>query len=258
MNLELEAKSPDEHGYGLTGEPVNALRYDDVAIDPWETSGLLRKRMPKAVRVLDVGCGTGSMTVEINKDLGNEVVGVEPDSARANLAKERGLNVVLGVADPGFFQSSGKFDVIVFSDVLEHLPSPAETIELAAQALAPNGRILASIPNVAHWTVRVRLLFGKFDYAQSGIMDATHLRWFTAKTVKELFERCGLEVVSMQWSAGTWMPEYRMLPFRLFPVRLRNGIIHKLTRAFPTLFGCQHIVEAVLRRPVADGANFSA
>ncbi len=242
-------RSPDEHGLGLSDAPLGALRYDSHSSDPWETPGLLRKRMPRGVRVLDIGCGTGSITLQVNKGLGNNILGVEPDQDRARLARERGIEVISGYADSDFFASHGLFDVIVFSDVLEHLASPSDMIMMASEALAPGGKILASIPNVAHWSVRLRLLIGRFDYTDIGIMDATHLRWFTARTACQLFEKCGFRITSLQWSAGAWMREYRKFPFGFIPPVLREAAIHGLTRFFPRLFGCQHIIEAVPNTP---------
>src|SRR5262245_42234591 len=78
-----------------------------------------------------------------------------------------------------FLREHGRFDTIVLADVIEHLPDPAEMVSLLKQGLVPDGSIVASVPNVAHWFVRIDLLRGSFNYQEMGIMDATHLRWFT-------------------------------------------------------------------------------
>lgn len=109
------------------------------------------------------------------------------------------------------------------------------------------GAVLASVPNVAHWTVRLRLLQGRFEYAESGIMDATHLRWFTADTVRRLFASAGYRVQTMVGSAGLWLPEYRRGLWRCVPQRIRRPAIRRAVQLLPGLFACQHVVKAIPR-----------
>ena len=205
---------------------------------------MLHAMMPSNVRVLDVGCGGGSVTVIVNHQRGNEVVAIEPNPIRADLAVSRGVAVHRGQLDQAFADGNGRFDVVMFADVLEHLPAPVEQLDLAISMLKPGGLVLASSPNVAHWSVRLNLLVGRFDYAPSGIMDATHLRWFTAKTFRALFESRGLEVVEMRQTIGIELPTYSRGACRLIPRRHLRGIVRRLNAAFPLLFGCQHVVKA--------------
>lgn len=236
--------TPDHHARGiLSGEP-DPLRYDERPDDPDETAALVRRLIPCGAKVLDIGCGTGSLTLQATKGLDARVIGVEPDPLRAELARNRGLEVICGVANPELLQKYGPFDVVILADVLEHLADPSKLLNQLAMALAPGGKIVASIPNVAHWTVRLRLLVGKFDYQPIGIMDATHLRWFTYYSTRMLFLRSGYQIVSMRPTAGTWMSEYASLPFRLLPAAARDKLVRQLARGFPRLFGCQFIVEA--------------
>ena len=240
--------TPDRHARGLLEHEPDPLRYDERPDDPDETPSMLRRLIPHGSKVLDIGCGTGSLTIAATRGLEARVLGVEPDPRRAELARSRGIEVVCGSADRELLEKHGPFDIVILSDVLEHLAEPSELLRELAGALRPRGKVLASVPNVAHWTVRLRLLAGKFDYQPAGIMDATHLRWFTAYSLRMLFARCGFEIVSLRPTAGTWMPEYAALPFRLLPVRPRNVVVRRLARSFPRLFGCQFIVEATLGR----------
>lgn len=233
--------SPDLAGRGLLETALDPLRYDSESDDPREVAGLMRAFMPSGVRVLDIGCGTGSITLIVNRDKGNDVVAVEPDADRAALARSRGLNVECVFVDPEFFQRHGQFDVIMFADVIEHLQNPSELLQLAASGLKPGGLILASVPNVAHWTVRLNLLAGRFDYAESGIMDVTHMRWFSARSFRTFFERNGFEVLALREAAGTWLPIYSRSIFKLIPGRWR--LIHLFVKLFPSLFGSQHVVK---------------
>ena len=185
---------PDASGAGLVDGPLNPLRYDGHSDDPNEVAGIFRALMPENARVLDVGCGTGSVTVIANRDKGNTVLAIEPDADRSAVATARGIDVFCGVLDHEFMSTRGPFDIIMFADVLEHLPSPDDMLKLAMSGLKPGGIILASVPNVAHWSLRLELLFGRFDYTETGLCDATHLRWFTQRTIRNLFTNHGLEI----------------------------------------------------------------
>jgi hypothetical protein len=76
------------------------------------------------------------------------------------------------------------------------------------RAIKPNGIVLISVPNVTHWSIRLNLLMGRFDYEPIGIMDATHLRWFTAKTIRSLVEFNDLHIIEMRQTAGMSLPIY--------------------------------------------------
>jgi hypothetical protein len=132
------------------------------------------------------------------------------------------------------------------------LVDPSEILHQARLALNPEGYILASIPNVAHWTVRLRLLMGNFDYKSTGLMDATHLRWFTRRGVQRLFSETGYEIDKFYGAAGAWMDEYHWTPLRFFSRWRRSQILSKCCVIAPGLFASQHIVSARNKlRPVS-------
>ena len=243
----MQTHTPDSHAAGFASGTLNPLRYDGLTFDPWEVPALMRAMMPAGVRVLDVGCGTGAATTVANTDKNNEVMGIEPDPDRAAAARARGMDAICGYLSAEFFTEHGNFDVIIFGDVLEHLPDPASMVSLALTGLRPGGYLLISVPNVAHWTVRWQLLFGNFDYNSSGIRDATHLRWFTRKTLEKFLQAQGMEIVEFRHSSGFYTPDYDIFPWNRLPTKLRGKIIHAGTRFFPLLFGCQHVVKARLR-----------
>jgi methionine biosynthesis protein MetW len=229
---------------GLSVAPVDPVRYDRQTDDRWESTGMLLRMIPEGARVLDVGCGTGSVSRLVRDVRRAHVVGVEPNAERARVAAERGIPVVAGTFDDEVVRRHGTFDVVLFADVLEHLEDPAAALRQVRGALAPGGRVLASIPNVAHWSVRLALLLGRFDYQPTGIMDATHLRWFTRASVVRLFAAAGYEVREMRHSAGMFLPAYAASPLRHVPLRLRLAAVRRLAVAAPGLFGCQHVVAA--------------
>jgi methionine biosynthesis protein MetW len=236
--------NPDASSVGILGRQPDPLRYGGGdASDPAEAPGIIRALTPDNVRVLDVGCGTGGQTCAINVGKNNDVVGVEPDPLRAAAARSRGLNIHQGVFDHQVVTSVGTFDVIVLADVLEHVADPAQMLALVRGCLRARGSVIISVPNVAHWTVRFRLLLGRFDYADGGIMDATHLRWYTRKSLLSLLQNAGFEVARVGCSAGLWMSEYNSKPLNLIPRRLRSKAVLLLLRLFPGLMACQYVVQ---------------
>src|SRR5579862_1741716 len=243
MEKTSSISMPDESSRGFLGHAVEAGRYENASTDPGTVAAKISSLIKPNAKVLDVGCGTGSVSEVIQKMTGAQIIAIEPDVERAAAARSRGLNAFQGFLSEDFLEEHGPFDVIVFADVLEHLSNPAEMVSLARKGLAPNGSIVASVPNVAHWFVRVDLLRGRFDYRDCGIMDATHLRWFTRKTVVEFFERLGFRVTALDCTVNIELAEYRYrVPWRWFKESNRRRLVEMLTKRFPGLFGCQHII----------------
>ena len=238
--MPQDAPDPDLNAGGMLAAPPAAGRYDRQTYAPDESTALLGGFVAVGARVLDVGCGTGSVSRLLREHRHARIVGVEPNAERAALCRDRGLEVHTGYLTAELLATLGQFDAIVFADVLEHLADPAAMLRLVRPALKPGGVVVASMPNVAHWTVRAQLLLGRFNYRPSGIMDATHLRWFTFCTARELFERSGFRVDAMAGSAGAWMGEYGRLPSPL-----RDRLLPRLARHLPGLFACQLIVRAL-------------
>ena len=237
--------SPDSHSSGFLATAPDALRYEYLSLDPDDAGMKLTNLIELNSRVLDVGCGTGVVTNIIRCEKSASIIGIEPDAERVQRAVARGLDVHLGVLSPDFIRQHGPFDYIVFADVLEHLPNPAEIVAMARGGLKPGGSVVASIPNVAHWSVRLDLLRGRFEYQPFGIRDATHLRWFTADSVRSLFETNGLRVISLQHTAGVGLPDYEnRRPWRWMSRNHQDAIVRALARRLPLLFGCQHIIHA--------------
>lgn len=140
--------------------------------------------LPPATRLLDIGCGSAIMGRALGEKGFNELYAVEKDpQARQNAGRfyrqvEEGL-------EPFAAQS---FDVILLLDVLEHLAEPLSFLQQALALLAPGGRALISVPNVAHWSVRLMLLLGFFEYTERGILDRTHLHFFTRRSFRRMLK----------------------------------------------------------------------
>jgi len=224
---------------------LDPLRYDGHVDEPQEVARMVAELVPLGSSVLDVGCGTGSVSRIIADIRHAKITGIEPNSCRAAAARARGFEVYEEPFTSGVLQLLDQFDVVLFADVLEHVPDPARFLQLAHRALRPDGRVIASVPNVAHWSVRIDLLRGRFNYQPVGIRDSTHLRWFTGETVRSLFESNGLRVISLQHTAGVTLPDYEIRrPWRWISRDHRDPIIRILSRRLPLLFGCQHIIHA--------------
>ena len=232
---------------GLLPRPPEPYRYDFPGEDPQDPHMLLASWVPEAARVLDIGAGTGALATKLRDIRGATVVCVEPDAERARLAADRGLDVHATDLDAFAATAPEPFDVAILADVIEHLAYPGPVLATARRLLKPSGHLLVSVPNVAHWTLRTSLLRGRFDYEPTGLMDATHLRWFTLASLRRMLEQCGFVVEDSVGTLGSWHPAYARLPWSFIPPALRTGLIRRLVRRFPTLFGVQHVVRAKVR-----------
>lgn len=149
--------------------------------------------------ILEVGCSSGYMG-KFLQEKGHRVVGVEPNATAARQAAEvlaevytGGFGDFVAQLDPGH-----RFDVVMFGDVLEHLDDPAAALQQAATLLAEQGLIAVSIPNVTHGAIRALLLEGRWAYQDLGILDRTHLRFFSRRSFVEMCSSAGFEIVELK------------------------------------------------------------
>ena len=152
------------------------------------------------LRILEVGCGTGA-TLSLAKMQGKAslTVGVELDKASAEMAREHVDTIIEGnieVVELPF--PSASFDVLIMSEVLEHLVDPWTTLRRLRPLLKIGGLLYASSPNIAHISVLRQLCRNRFDYRDAGITDWTHLRWFTPATYREMVEGAGFRANSVR------------------------------------------------------------
>ncbi len=150
-----------------------------------------------SARLLEIGCGNGA-TCAYAKATGKAgwCAGVELCAEPADEAARRLDHVVVGdveVVELPFPPAT--FDVLILSEVLEHLRDPWSVLRRLRELLKPGAWVMAGSPNVAYHKVLAMLWRGRWDYEPMGVMDRTHLRWFTTATYRELFERCGYTVV---------------------------------------------------------------
>jgi SAM-dependent methyltransferase len=140
-------------------------------------------------RILDVGCGNGEFAAYVKSKLSCEAWGVEPNRESALLATKRLDRVVEGCFSSELELPLNYFDCIVFNDVLEHMLDPAAALSHARTCLTRDGVVVVSIPNVGHFpNVWQLVMKGQWEYKERGILDRTHLRFFTRKSIVKLFE----------------------------------------------------------------------
>jgi 2-polyprenyl-3-methyl-5-hydroxy-6-metoxy-1,4-benzoquinol methylase len=185
--------------------------------------------------VLELGCGaggTGAAALAAGK--AGRYVGIELSPKAAAAARSRLTEVIEGdVEAVDLTPLQGRFDALIISEVLEHLTDPWRVLAALAGCVKPGGQVFASSPNVAHWRVVRSLLLGRFDYQESGVMDRTHLRWFTPASYRRMFEAARLQVVSIE---------------PLTPHAPRTRLLNRLTRdRFRHLFMTQIVAEG--RKP---------
>jgi 2-polyprenyl-3-methyl-5-hydroxy-6-metoxy-1,4-benzoquinol methylase len=176
---------------------TTALKYTRFNDEPGSAHMLVVDLVPDGARVLEFGCATGYMSEVLKSRKGCTVTGIEISPRAGELAKEHCNRVIIGDAEQlDYDELLGKerFDAILFVDVLEHLKQPGDLLERIRPFLSRRGAVLASIPNIAHGSVRLALLAGEFRYRKLGLLDATHLRFFTREGILDLFEGAGFVI----------------------------------------------------------------
>ncbi len=151
-------------------------------------------------RVLDVGCSTGYLGAAL-VERGCTVDGIEVDEAAAERARNWLRDVAVLDLEGGELPrllDGREYDAIVFADVLEHCSDPLQVLTSALSALAPDGQVIISVPNVAHGSLRLALLQGRWEYRDTGLLDRTHKIFFTRQSIIELVAASGLSVTDLR------------------------------------------------------------
>lgn len=202
----------------------------------WAINNILQEK--NDIAILDVGCAKGIIG-NILKELNfSNVDAVEIDEHARELAKNS-YNFIF----PSIDSVQKKYDVILLLDVLEHTESPTQFLKNLLTKLSPSGKLLLSVPNVAFLLVRLQLLFGNFNYTQKGILDVTHLHFFTKKTILK-FLRDIKDIKLLSINASTAPIEF------FLSEKITNSSMWKMisklfliiTNFFPTLLGYQHLI----------------
>lgn len=193
---------------------------------------------------LDLGCGAGD-NARLLKERGWSVAGVTLSPKERDLAAQVCTSVIVHNLETGLPEEcEGPFDLVVLSHVLEHLRNPERLLAQVRNVLTPDGEVAVAVPNVLNWHQRLLFLLGQFDYANEGIMDATHVVFYTFKSARHMIESAGYRVLSAG-AAGSILPWGGLR--RSIP-----GVLSTIDRGFcalrPSLFGRQLLYVAVPQR----------
>jgi len=217
--------------------PLKAGRYSSHS----KILGLLGQGESKLL--LDVGCAQGHLLTAAY-EAGWWTVGIEYNEEDASVARNCGLDVRTGSAEDELVKLNQKFDVVVIADVLEHLIDPEKVLQGIRNLLAPGGKVIISLPNIAHLSVRLSLGAGRFNYSDRGILDRTHLHFYTRRSINQLCTQTKFEIQS--WTV-TPAPIEEVLPIMEKSIFLRwiLSLSNKAAQVWKSGLAYQFIVEAV-------------
>jgi 2-polyprenyl-3-methyl-5-hydroxy-6-metoxy-1,4-benzoquinol methylase len=192
--------------------------------------------MPKA-RVLDIGC-SGGLLAEHIRARGHRVTGIdyiEVPGVRERTDEFHQVDLVHGIPP----EVGDGYDIVIAGDVIEHLPRPAQALKEISRVLRPGGQLMLSVPNFAHWYPRTRVALGMFGYDRRGILDDTHLRFFTRATLRRLVRSSGFDILDER---ATGLPLGTISEADGVRLRFMRRLDRGLVRLRPTLFGYQFVL----------------
>ena len=200
--------------------------------------------------VIDIGCGEGYLATELKKSA-NRITGIDvlpTASETSSLDRYYSADLDNGISSVIRQLKGERFTRAILLDVLEHLKKPETILDECHEILERDGQLIISVPNIANISVRLSLLFGRFNYTERGILDKTHLRFFTRKTARKMVESRGYEILEEQM---TVIPVELIckMPAKSLLMRISNFVLRILTRIAPSLFGYQ--IMFVARAPLA-------
>lgn len=201
---------------------------------------LVIERIKPHSLILDVGCATGYLGQYLMKEKDCWVCGLEKDKEATKVAQKRLGKIIIGdIEDKEMIKKiikamrGVKFDNILAVELIEHLKDHSQVLINLKSLLKPTGYFIATVPNITHWSVRLALLKGEFDYQDYGILDNTHLHFFTSKNFKKLFVDCGFEIKELVIDpVGGGYPR----------------ISRFLAKFFPNLFAYQMLIVAKIKK----------
>jgi len=200
--------------------------YDDINL-------AIAKLNIKNKTILDIGCGTGLLG-SILKRKGNYVMGINNSKQEIKIALNKideckYYDVITGKK----FPFNKRVDIMIFADILEHTPNPKEVILKLEKFLKKDGKIILSIPNICCYNLRIRHLFGYYDYDDFGTLDRTHLRFFTKKEIKRLLDECGFKIIYLTTTPYFIRPlfkVYRSLCLKFKKNQHKKSTVHDINQ----------------------------
>jgi methionine biosynthesis protein MetW len=210
--------------------------FDPQRAHPDDAHTTLMRLIPNGSRVLELGCSSGYLSGYMQQALACSVTGLEFDPVATRIAQQRCSEVYTVDLDAPDALAQVKpnppYDVLLAAAVLEHLKYPERLLQDVRAYLKPDARVIVSLPNIAHWTFRLKLLAGQFDYSDYGVMDKTHTHLYTLKTGRALLENNGYHVEAV-YIAGSLLQNSmnklaRALKYPLPPLLLPGLFAYEL------------------------------
>lgn len=193
-----------------------------------------------AILLLDIGCGAGD-NAKLLAQMGKRVNCITFSKDEAILASKWCENVYVHDLETGLpADLDSNYDCVICSHVLEHICYPQLMMQDLQRSIVPGGILILALPNLLFWKSRIQLLFGKFRYTETGVMDYTHVRWYTLNSLSEIVETYGFEVINRYGSGYIPVPFLR----KLLGMGIARPIDRWAARKLPGLFGHQLILIA--------------
>jgi O-antigen biosynthesis protein len=206
-------------------DELGSARYEKYEHpDRFDRNVLLLRHVGAGKNVLELGCSTGYIT-RLLQQQNCTVTAIENDADAAQKAAETGAAVLTrDLNHPDWTRDlKPEFDVVLMGDVLEHLVSPYKVLLRARPLLRTGGYAVICLPNVAHWLVRLQIALGQFNYQRTGTLDATHLRFFTVQSARQLIAAAGYRLLKFEPVVGGRMSGHLRPAWQLL-ARLRPGL----------------------------------
>lgn len=192
------------------------------------------KQVPCGSKVLEIGCGDGRLANILTIKKNCRVYCVDKDPAMSAIAKNKCVQILnIDIEKAELPYEAGFFEVIILGNVLEHLIEPSEVLSRLKKNLSENGFLIFSVPNIVNWHSRLTILSGKFEYAEGGILDRTHLRFYNFSAAKKLATDAGYVIVWIDVTPSIY----------LFKERL-NFLWYGLAALSKNIFADEFIIQA--------------
>ncbi|MBU4374485.1 MAG: class I SAM-dependent methyltransferase [Candidatus Methanoperedenaceae archaeon] len=203
-------------------------------IDTYTSRCKILKLIPPGSKVLEIGCGSGRLANLLSISKKCRVYCVEKDAAMAGIAKTKCVEMLkMDIETEELPYGNGAFDCIILGNVLEHMKEPSKILANLKKYLSDSGFLIYSVPNIVNWHSRMTIFFGKFEYAENGVFDKSHLRFYNLNSAKKLAEDAGYKI--------TWLDVTPSI--YLFKENL-NFLWYRLAVLWKNLFADEFIIRA--------------
>ncbi len=204
--------------------------FDPASAHPFDSHSIQARLIPSGSRVLELGCASGYMSSYLERAKGCTVIGLDSDPVAIDYARRRINHAFVAdlEGDDPLKEAAlyAPFDVLYAANVLEHIRSASTVLKVGRKLLKPGGIAVVALPNVAHWSIRLKLLKGEFRYTDYGIMDRTHVTFYTLSSARELLESAGFKITAT-YIAGSFLQNLVCSVWSTAPLILPNLLAYE-------------------------------